>query len=62
MKREIPGRSRVTIEGVSPEVDGGRYPVKGIVGEKVVVEADIFSDGHDTISAVLQYRKTSAAA
>ncbi len=48
---------RVVIEKVTPEIDGGRFPVKRIVGDKVIVEADIFADGHDVLSAVLQYRK-----
>ncbi len=50
------GRERVTIEGVRPEIDDGRFPAKRVMGEKVVVEADIFTDGHDSISAVLLYR------
>src|SRR5208283_6206173 len=48
--------SRVIIAGVSPEVDGGRFPIKRTVGEEVVVAADIFADGHDVIVAVLQHR------
>jgi starch synthase (maltosyl-transferring) len=51
------GRRRVVIEGVSPEIDAGRFPVKRVVGEKVVVEADIFTDGHDAISCLLKYRR-----
>ena len=51
------GRTRIIIEGVKPEIDGGRFPVKRIIGDRVVVEADIFSDGHDVLSAVLLYRK-----
>jgi starch synthase (maltosyl-transferring) len=50
------GRSRVIIEGVTPEIDGGCFPIKRIAGEHVVVEADIFTDSHDAISAVLLYR------
>ncbi len=50
------GRSRVVIEGVSPEIDGGRFPIKRTVGERVVVEADAYTDGHDAISLVLLYR------
>ncbi len=49
-------RKRVMIEGVKPEIDGGRYPIKRTVGEKVEVEADIFADSHDVLSAVLLYR------
>jgi starch synthase (maltosyl-transferring) len=48
--------SRVVIEGVDPEIDGGRFPIKRTVGEEVVVEADIFADGHDLLAAVLRYR------
>ena len=50
------GRKRVIIEGVSPEVDGGRFPAKRTIGDLVRVEADIFTDGHDSISAVLLFR------
>src|SRR5437868_2393495 len=42
------GRRRVVIENVTPQIiDGGRYPIKRVVGESVLVEADIFVDGHD---------------
>ncbi|MFB0559565.1 MAG: alpha-1,4-glucan--maltose-1-phosphate maltosyltransferase [Dehalococcoidales bacterium] len=51
------GRNRVIIEGVDPEIDGGRFPIKRIIGDKVVVEADIFADGHNVLSAALLYRK-----
>jgi starch synthase (maltosyl-transferring) len=53
--------SRVVIEGVAPQVDGGRFPVKRTVGEKVVVEADVFAEGHDVLSAVARWRKESDA-
>jgi starch synthase (maltosyl-transferring) len=51
------GRVRVVISRVSPEVDCGRFPAKAVVGEPVEVEADIFADGHDAISARLLYRR-----
>ncbi len=51
------GQSRVLIENVQPQVDGGRYPAKRTVGERVLVTADIFGDGHDHIRASLLYRK-----
>jgi starch synthase (maltosyl-transferring) len=50
-------RKRVTIEGVKPEVDGGRFPIKRVVGEKIIVEADIFADSHDSLAAILKFRK-----
>jgi starch synthase (maltosyl-transferring) len=51
---------RVVIEGVSPEIDGGRFPIKRAVGEPVVVEADIFADGHEELAGVLRYRHEDA--
>jgi starch synthase (maltosyl-transferring) len=51
------GRKRVVIEGVRPEIDSGRFPIKRTVGEAVQVEADIFTDGHDALAAVLRYRR-----
>ena len=59
MKREITGvegRRRVVIERVTPEVDGGRYPIKRTVGETIAVEADVFTDGHDLLGVSLLYR------
>ena len=55
-RADFDGRQRVVIEAVKPEIDGGRFPIKRVVGEDVVVEADIFADGHDVISSVLLYR------
>jgi starch synthase (maltosyl-transferring) len=55
------GRNRVIIEDVTPEIDAGRYPIKRIVGEETVVEADILADGHDVLSCVLLYRKEGDA-
>ena len=54
------GRSRVIVEGASPEVDGGRYPVKRVVGEAVTCAVDLVSDGHDTIAGALLYRRAGA--
>jgi starch synthase (maltosyl-transferring) len=47
---------RVVIEGLEPEIDAGKYPIKRTVGERVVVKADIHADGHDVLSAVVLYR------
>src|SRR5207248_2131452 len=38
------------------EVDAGRFPSKRSIGEVVVVEADVFADGHDSLASVLRYR------
>jgi starch synthase (maltosyl-transferring) len=53
------GRSRVVIEAVTPQVDYGRFPAKREVGDTVVVEADVFADGHDSIAAVVRHRHES---
>jgi len=50
------GRRRVIVEGIQPAIDAGRFPIKRAIGEQVVVEADIFTDGYDLLSAVLCYR------
>ena len=53
------GRRRVVIEEIQPQVNGGRYPAKRILGDHVTVTAAIFSDGHDHVAARLLYRHTS---
>jgi starch synthase (maltosyl-transferring) len=55
------GRRRAVIEAVEPAVDAGRYPIKRIVGDRVLVQADVFGDGHDAIAAVLLYRQSGAS-
>ena len=54
------GRQRVIIENVSPEIDGGRFAIKRVIGDEITVEADIFADGHDVLSGRLLYRKEDA--
>ena len=44
------------IENLQPLINGGRFPIKRVVGEDVVVEADIFKSGHDIVAAVLKWR------
>jgi starch synthase (maltosyl-transferring) len=56
MDLQTDGRRRVVIEGLSQEVDGGRFPAKRTVGDVVRVEADIFGDGHDSVAARVLYR------
>ena len=55
------GQRRVIIEAVQPAIDAGRFPIKRAINEQVVVEADIFTDGHDLLSAVLGYRPATQA-
>jgi starch synthase (maltosyl-transferring) len=51
------GRVRVVIENVSPAIDNGEFPAKRTVGERVIVEADAFTDGHDRVRCVLRHRR-----
>lgn len=51
---------RVVIERISPQVDGGRFPAKRVLGESVAVEADVYADGHDAVAANVLYRHESA--
>ncbi len=50
------GKGRVIIERVSPELDGGKTPIKRVAGEVLAVEADIFTDGHEKYAAEILYR------
>ncbi|MBA2570754.1 MAG: DUF3416 domain-containing protein, partial [Chloroflexi bacterium] len=54
------GRRRVVIEGISPIIDGGRFPIKRVATDEVVVEADAFTDGHDELAVVLRSRHESS--
>jgi len=58
---EFDGRRRTVIEDVRPEIDGGRFPIKRVAGEKVVVRATVFADGHDEVRAAVLYRRAGDA-
>ena len=45
------------VEDVYPLIDGGRFAVKRIVGERLDVWADVYRDGHDIISVALVWRR-----
>jgi starch synthase (maltosyl-transferring) len=49
-------RVRVVIENITPQVDGGRFAAKGLQGDPVTVEADVFTDGHDEVRCLLLHR------
>jgi starch synthase (maltosyl-transferring) len=51
---------RVVIEALTPQVDGGRHPAKRVVDEPVVIEADVFGDGHEVVGALLRSRMTGS--
>ena len=48
--------NRVIIEDVTPQVDGGRHPVRRIAGDKITVTAAVFADGHDQLATRVLYR------
>jgi len=54
---ESDGRMRAVIEQITPAVDCGRFAVKRIAGDEVVVEADCFADGHDSLSCLLLWKR-----
>jgi starch synthase (maltosyl-transferring) len=53
-RTQAPGRIR--IRPLSPIVDAGRYAPKRCVGDQVTVAADVFSDGHEKLRAVVRYK------
>jgi starch synthase (maltosyl-transferring) len=46
----------IVIERVDPELDGGRYPAKRVVGDWLAVSADILAEGHDVLGAAFLIR------
>lgn len=56
------GGRLVVVDGVTPAVDGGRFPAKRVLGDLVAVEADVYADGHDSLSCRLRYRHESDTA
>lgn len=53
-------QNRVIIEHLTPVIDGGIFQLKRVQGQSVHVEADIFSDGHDHLSAELIFTHNSS--
>jgi starch synthase (maltosyl-transferring) len=54
--------STVVIEKVRPLINGGRYPVKRLIGERLEIYADLFKEGHDVVSALFKWRKAGTTA
>jgi len=52
---------RLVIENLTPQLDGGRYPIKRLLGKVVDVGVNIFKDGHDLIAAHILYRPVGAS-
>ncbi|HEY4819143.1 MAG TPA: alpha-1,4-glucan--maltose-1-phosphate maltosyltransferase [Candidatus Acidoferrum sp.] len=60
--RTVGTMRRVVIEAVAPEIDGGKFPIKRCVGDRVGVQADIFADGNDRLDARLLFRRAEDSA
>jgi len=56
MPVEWAAEARIAIEAIYPEIDGGRFPIKRILGDTVPVWVDIFCDGHEVIACHILYR------
>jgi starch synthase (maltosyl-transferring) len=46
---------RLVIEKIHPQVDGGEYPIKRLVLDRLHVDCSIFKDGHELIAARIGY-------
>jgi starch synthase (maltosyl-transferring) len=51
LERGRPPIGRIPVRDVTPQVDGGRWPVKAVPGEHVPVSAVVFREGHDAVAA-----------
>lgn len=49
-------QTRIVIENVLPQLDSGAFAIKRITGQKVIVTADVFSDGHDVIACCVKFK------
>jgi starch synthase (maltosyl-transferring) len=47
---------RIRIERIWPQIDGGRYPVKRALGERVEVWATLVRDGHEVLGGAVRFR------
>jgi len=52
---------RLVIENLTPQLDGGRYAIKRLLGRAVDVGVNVFKDGHDLIAAHILYRPVGAS-
>ena len=45
------GLGRIPVTGASPVIEGGVYPVKSVVHERLLIQANVFREGHDSVNA-----------
>jgi starch synthase (maltosyl-transferring) len=53
---DLKAAPRIVIGNMNPGVAGGRFAAKCIVGDPVVISADVFVDGHDLLGAEALWR------
>ncbi|RYZ76065.1 MAG: alpha-1,4-glucan--maltose-1-phosphate maltosyltransferase [Proteobacteria bacterium] len=51
--------SRVIIDRIQPEIDGGRFAAKRYLDQPVTIQATLLTDGHDKVKGRLLYRHES---
>ena len=52
-------QSRIVVENVSPQINGGTVFIKRVLDEIVNVTADVLTDGHDVLQTSLLYKHES---
>ena len=52
-------QQRVVIDRVTPQINGGEFYIKRVVGQSVKVNADVLVDGHDVIAASVLFKHQS---
>lgn len=56
-RRPLESMPRIAIPEIRPHLAFGRYPVKRVVGEPLVVAADVLKGGHDIVVAEVRFRR-----
>ena len=54
--------SSIAILNVMPQVDCGRFPAKRVLGDELLISADIVRPGHDLLTGTLNWRMQKADA
>lgn len=49
-------QTRIIIENVLPQLNSGSFAIKRIVGQKIFVTAEVFSDGHDVVECCVKFK------
>lgn len=49
-------QTRIVIESVKPQLDGGSFFIKRIISQTVNVSAHVFADGHDVVECCVKFK------